>query len=273
MKILVFTGGLGNQIFEYAFYCFLKQKFPKTKFYGNYRSKTKEHFGLELTKWFVVSLPPERWWVLPVCALFYFYKKINPKSKYLDLNQSEYKNKEAIILFPFKFSKAYIPKHKGWIEWDIKEEDLTDANKTVLKQIRNSNSCFIHIRRGDYLSPQYKSLFSNCCTIEYYSEAIRRIYLKCPETRFFCFSDDITWAQTNIKLKKNTIFVTWNTGVNSPIDMYLMSQCKNGIIANSTFSYWGALLGTKKNYIIYPRKWWNSKQGNPNIFFENWLPL
>ena len=89
-----------------------------------------------------------------------------------------------------------------------------------------------------------------------------------------CIRDsDITWAHTNIKLKKDTIFVTWNTGAKSLIDMYLMSQCKNGIIANSTFSYWGALLGTKKKYIIYPRKWWNSKQGNPNIFLENWLPL
>ena len=136
MKILVFTGGLGNQIFGYAFYCFLKQQFPKTNFYDNYRSKTKEHFGLEINKWFNVCLPPERWWVLPICALFYLYKIINPKSKYLDLNQSEYKNKEAIILFPFKFSKTYIPKHKGWIEWNIKEEDLTDANKMVLKQDR-----------------------------------------------------------------------------------------------------------------------------------------
>ena len=61
MRILVFTGGLGNQMFEYAFYKHLKSCFPKESFYEHYGVKLKEHYGLEINKWFDVTLPPEKW--------------------------------------------------------------------------------------------------------------------------------------------------------------------------------------------------------------------
>lgn len=68
-----------------------------------------------------------------------------------------------------------------------------------------------------------------------------------PSVKFICFSDDIGWVKQNLELGKDAVFVDWNNGTDSPLDMYLMSQCKYGIIANSTFSYWGARLGIKKS--------------------------
>ena len=112
MKILVFTGGLGNQIFEYAFYLHLKKYFPKDKIYGHYGKKLQEHYGLELNKWFDVELPKEKWWVLPVVGMFYFYKQIFPKSKLLDLHQRQWINKKAIVYFPFKFKGTIC--RKSW---------------------------------------------------------------------------------------------------------------------------------------------------------------
>ena len=273
MRILVYTGGLGNQIFEYAFTQYLRKQFPGENIYGNYGSKTKEHYGLELDKWFNVDLPPERWWVLPVIGLFYLYKQLFPKSKLLDLNQFDWINHEAIVFFPFKFNKEYIPKNRKWLTWKIEESKLNDDNKKALETIRTSNSCFIHVRRGDYLSPQYKDLFEGCCTIEYYEKAIAYVKKHTSDVRFICFSDDMEWVKKNLHLDDNTLFVNWNIGANSPLDMYLMSQCKNGIIANSTFSYWGGQLGNNKETIIYPLKWWNSDKGNPNIFPYNWIGL
>lgn len=273
MKILVFTGGLGNQIFEYAFYLHLKKIFPKQHFYGHYGKKLTEHYGLEINRWFEVELPKEKWWTFPVVVLFYFYKQCFPKSKHLDLNQKIWQNKDATVFYPFKFNKAYIPQNRGWLKWNVDETQLSEQNKQALSIIRNDNVCFIHIRRGDYLSPTYKDLFDGCCSIEYYKAAIQRMKDLVPSVKFMCFSDDIEWVKQNLELGNDAVFVDWNKGTDSPLDMYLMSQCRYGIIANSTFSYWGARLGIKKDIIMCPQKWWNDNAGNPNIFPEGWISL
>lgn len=271
MKIFVFTGGFGNQIFEYAFYLHLKKVFPNEHFYGLYGKKLSEHYGLEIDKWFHINLPPQPWWVLPVIGIFYLYKQCFPNSKWLDLNQSDWIHPKAKVFFPFKFTKKFVPMENGWLQWKIDEATLSDENKAVLSEIRRTDSCFVHIRRGDYLSPGYKFLFENCCTIEYYKKALALMKQKYPNIRFICFSDDISWVRGNLNFDNDVLFVDWNNGKNSPLDMYLMSQCKNAIIANSTFSYWGVRLGVEKELVIYPKRWWNSKNGSPNIFMDEWV--
>lgn len=273
MKILVFTGGLGNQIFEYAFYLHLKRNFPNEYFYGLYGKKLAEHHGLELDKWFYVSLPPQPWWVLPVTGCFYLYKQCIPDSQLLDLDQLEWIHPKAKVFFPFKFNKKYIPSEKEWLRWKIDEVTLSDVNKDVLSEIRKTNSCFVHIRRGDYLAPAYKNLFEECCTLEYYREAVALMKQKYPDVRFICFSDDMAWVRNELKLGNDVLYVDWNIGKNSPLDMYIMSQCKCAIIANSTFSYWGARLGAYKESVVYPQKWWNNEKGNPDIFMEDWVGI
>lgn len=273
MRILVFTGGLGNQIFEYAFYYHLKSVFKGESFYGNYGNKTKEHYGLEINKWFHVSLPPEKWWTNAILGVLYLFKKLQPKSGMFDLNQMEWKNKNARVYFPFKFNKAYVPTNNNWLRWRVDEKKLSPQNHDALDFIRNHKVCFIHVRRGDYLAARYKDLFEGCCTREYYSNAIRYMVSHVQNVRFVCFSDDIEWVRNELPVGENTLFVSWNTGTDSPLDMYLMSQCSYGIIANSTFSYWGARLGIEKDIVICPKRWWNSEVGNPQIFPENWIEL
>lgn len=271
MKILVFTGGLGNQIFEYAFYLYLKKVFPNEHFYGLYGKKLSEHYGLELDKWFQVNLPTQPWWVLPVTGIFYIYKQCFPNSQCLDLNQLDLIHPKAMVFFPFKFNKKFVPSESNWLQWEIDEATLSDDNKGILSEIRQTNSCFIHIRRGDYLHPAYKSLFENCCTLEYYQGALVLMKKKHPDVKLICFSDDMTWVRDNMDMGTDALYVDWNTDKDSPLDMYLMSQCKNAIIANSTFSYWGARLGVKKECVIYPHRWWNKETGNPDIFMDEWV--
>lgn len=269
MKILVFSGGLGNQIFEYAFYCWLKEKYPKQLFYGIYnRKKLSEHNGLEINKWFNVKMPPTCLKVKILTAVMYIYKQIYPKTKLLDLNQRKCINYNAWIYYAFKLSNKYIPK-ENWIRWKVNEKNLSEQNKKILDLIKNTESVFIHVRRGDYLSDTYKTRFEGTCPIEYYEKAIRDIEQKINNPHFFCFSDDIEWTKNNLTLS-NVEFVDWNIGINSPLDMYLMSQCKYAIIANSTFSFWGAMLGKQKEIVYYPTKWINSKDGNPQIFPVEW---
>ena len=274
MRILVFIGGLGNQIFGYAFCRYLKERFPGERFYGLYGRKLSEHYGLEIDKWFRTELPPQPWWVLPLTGLFYLYKKICPDSRWLDLSQSEWAHKDAVVLFPFKLDKKYVPERGDWLEWNVRDESLSLENRQVLSIVRSQECCFVHVRRGDYLSSSYSAVFEGCCTLDYYKNAIVEMKRRANgNLRFIFFSDDMPWVRENLAIDEGAIYVDWNTGADSPLDMYLMSQCPYGIIANSTFSYWGARLGREKKLVCYPAKWWNSPKGNPDIFPDGWIAV
>lgn len=121
---------------------------------------------------------------------------------------------------------------------------MSEKNQSLLKDIQNSNSVGVHIRRGDYMTKQNLVIFGNICTQKYYHDAIRIITEKVNDAVFYVFSDDISWVQTHLDIP-NAVYVNWNTGESSIYDMYLMSSCKYNIIANSTFSYWAARLNKK----------------------------
>lgn len=137
--------------------------------------------------------------------------------------------------------------------------------------MHSSNSVSIHIRRGDFLSPQYYEKLGDIATKYYYYNAIEYITNKINDPIFFVFSDDIEWVKLNLQIK-NAIYITWNTDKNSYKDMYLMTQCKANIIANSTFSYWGAYLNDNNPVVCYPKKWINSSDV-PDIFPYSWVGL
>lgn len=270
MKILIFGGGLGNQLFGYAFYCYIRDRFPKENIYGVYdKKRLSEHYGLEIDKWFNVELPPQKWYANVVVGGLYLLKKIFGYTSKIDLSRREYQNKDAIVYFAFKLNNQYIPNY-NFLEWKINENRLSLSNKIILNKIRENNAVFIHVRRGDFLSERYKKLFEGCCPIEYYQMAIQDVLEKVNQPHFFCFSDDIGWVKQHLDIP-NVEYVDWNKGEDSPLDMFLMSQCKYAIMANSTFSYWGALLGKKKKLIYYPKKWDNHPYGSPCIFYENWI--
>lgn len=270
MKILFFSGGLGNQIFEYAFYLYIRNRYPGQRIYGVYdKKKLGEHYGLEIDKWFDVQLPPPSKIANIITAILYGVKKTTGWTGWLDLNRRNCHNPDALCFNAFKLSNKYFPSpNRSWIKFRMDCTKLSTLNKEVLKRIEDSNSFFIHVRRGDYLSPTFKDRFEGCCPLSYYQSAIKDIVANEVNLIFFCFSDDIEWMKDNLDLP-NAEYIDWNTGTNSPIDMLLMSQCKGAVMANSTFSYWGAYIGREKK-VYYPEKWINSKDGNPEIFFEEW---
>ena len=133
---------------------------------------------------------------------------------------------------------------------------LTGLNLDVSQQIAKVNAVSLHIRRGDYLSNQSTNKVHGLLGIEYYEKAIQIISNKVSEPYFFVFSDDIAWARENLQLTNKVRFIDHNSGKSSYEDMRLMSLCKHHIIANSSFSWWGAWLGQNPNKIVlYPEKW------------------
>ncbi len=268
MKILIFSGGLGNQIFGYAFYTCLKKKYPGEKIYGIYSHKwMSEHYGLEINKYFDVKLPVSPLLIQVFTGLLYFLKKLGFCRNKISMGNRDF-DADTIVNNACKMRVDFIPKETGWIEF--KQPELSEQNQQVLELIRQRNSVFLHVRRGDYYSPQYIAKLGGTCPKEYYEKAIRKILEVEPEAEFFVFSDDIQWVKENLEIPAPT-YIDWNTGTNSYLDMYLMSQCSYAIIANSTFSFWGAMLGVKKKVVCYPTKWVNEPYTAPQIFPSDWV--
>lgn len=272
MKILVYGGGLGNQILGYAFAEYLRNKYPHQKVYGVYnKSYLNEHYGLEINRWFDVNLPPSKWYISGLTYALYIIKKLTGWQGLLDLNQNVIEKEDALIYFAQHADKQYIP-HGEWLKFKISNESLGERNFNILSEIMGCNSVFVHIRRGDYLSPKYKDRFEGCCTLDYYQKALEYINNHVENPRYFVFSNDIGWTKENISVD-NPTYIDWNTGENSPIDMFLMSHCKYAIIANSTFSYWGGMLGETKHIVTYPEKWINPPFSVGDLFPDDWIKL
>ena len=267
MKILVFTGGLGNQIFGYAFYLYLKENYPNERVYGIYsHKKMSEHYGLEIDKYFDVDLPPSPLLAKIITGLLFVGKKMRLTTKLVDMNTRTFDPK-TIVNTPCKTKLSFIPEGNEWIHF--KKLQLSNNNNHILQKIELTNSVFIHVRRGDYYSPTYIKKLGGTCPIDYYDKAIDYIKKHVGNIHCFVFSDDICWVKENLKIP-DPVYIDWNTGEKSFWDLYLMSHCKYAIIANSTFSYWGAVLGKSKSIVCYPKKWVNPPFVAPDIFPKEW---
>jgi hypothetical protein len=117
-------------------------------------------------------------------------------------------------------------------------------------------SVSLHIRRGDYVSSAVQLQVHGVCTLDYYGASASRIAEITKQPHFFVFSDDIGWAQQNLNLDYPVTYVTDNGPERDYEDLRLMRQCKHHIIANSSFSWWGAWLGSHPDKIVIaPLKW------------------
>lgn len=148
---------------------------------------------------------------------------------------------------------------------------LSSTLETLVERIREFPTASIHFRRGDYTSnPSAASIHGGICTPAYYSAAIDRLRHEIPGIRFAVFSDEPDWVRANRPDLAKEIFVEGNTGLNAHLDMRIMSLCDHHIIANSTFSWWGAWLGwNPQRRVIAPRRWFADGR-EADIHPEKW---
>jgi len=126
--------------------------------------------------------------------------------------------------------------------------------------IMNSNSVSLHVRRGDMVSDPEVMRVHGACDHEYYREAARRLASAVENPVFFVFSDDPAWCMENLETGHTMHFIDNNQDENSWLDMQLMRMCRHNIIANSSFSWWGAWLNTNpEKKVISPLRWFNHK--------------
>ncbi len=144
-------------------------------------------------------------------------------------------------------------------------------NRELAARIQSENSVSIHVRRGDYLV-QYADMFA-VLDRGYYEKAVHYIENHVTQPSYFIFSDDSTFVEKEFDWLSNKTIVINNKGDDSYCDMQLMSLCHHNIIANSTFSQWGALLNTNENHIvIYPAEYLK-QQDNELKTLPGWVRI
>lgn len=259
MNVLIFEGGLGNQMFQYAFYLGVKKKYGGVWLFDDTKSKN-HHNGFELDKIFGLCRP--KW--------FYHYairslRKLGLRKSVIKEQTDIYYNK----IQPIKKTLGYVAYEGFWqsekyfldVEKEVKKAFLFDpskynyASKILSEKIaaREHNYISLHVRRGDYMY----ELQRHVCDIGYYNRAIDYMREHIINPYFIIFSDDIQWCRSQFKDSNEILYVDWNQNTDSWQDMSLMSKCSHHIIANSSFSWWGAWLGENNDKIVICPKHWN----------------
>lgn len=283
--IVSFCGGLGNQMFQYVLYrLYLKSnKNVKADLLHYYKPNVRP-FGLQdvfgnivideccyetLTKY--QHMPP----YISEDESFVYYSEpdvMENVKKLFNPKIIESKIKCGYLKGYFQ-TREYAEIIKEDLLKDFTFTNINDAGlKKLVSQISVQNTVSVHIRRGDYLlSP---GIYGNICTMDYYKKALGFIESKVDNPIFIFFSNDMEWVKENFNINNSIyissdlfeVYMDW-------YDMYLMSICKHNIIANSSFSWWGAWLNNNSDkLVIAPKKWVNA-DSMYDICPESWIRI
>ena len=151
----------------------------------------------------------------------------------------------------------------------------TGENQKMAELISSRESVSLHVRRRDYVSDLQTSKVHGTCGLDYYARAITEICSMVDKPYFFVFSDDPEWSKANLYISHPVIFVDHNNAFTSYEDLRLMSRCRHHIIANSSFSWWGAWLNPGSDKIVIaPERWFNKEDiDTTDLLPESWIRL
>ena len=267
MIIVRIVGGLGNQMFQYAYAKSLQQKgfdvqidiskFKTYKLHGGYHLDTYK-IDLKKAGFFDTFL-----------SLIKLKKNVKEKSLLFD-DQLFHLSGNEFVKGYFQTEKYFSSIREILLKQFTIKTAVSDSTKEYSKEIhQHKNSCSLHIRRGDYITDKKANSVHGTCDLNYYAAAIKLINEKFENTHFFVFSDDIAWTKENLQLE-NATYIDHKTIPHE--DMFLMSLCKHNITANSSFSWWGAWLNQHKDKtVIAPKKWFVSQKNE--VASKNWIQL
>lgn len=148
-------------------------------------------------------------------------------------------------------------------------DNLDAANRAMLQHMQGTIAVSVHVRRGDYVTNPTTAAYHGTCSPEYYRQAVEHIARRCGPLTLFVFSDDQQWVRANLPFAHPTVHVDCNPPERGAWDMHLMKQCRHHVIANSSFSWWGAWLDPSADKIVVaPRRWFT----DPGIDTSDLVP-
>lgn len=298
MVIIQLAGGLGNQMFQYALYLQLKSLGREVKIddvtgfvEDEQRTPALSPFGI------VYERPSEEELRRMLDSSPMLWHRV--RRKLFGRNKKAYFEKEKLFIpnvltWDDIYLEGYWQTEKYFRQVEQKVREAYDTDKltaylrksgcwrmdgegrgrktaqTYLEEINNTCSVSLHVRRGDYLTPENQALFGDICTDTYYMEGIRQMRERYPGCRFFLFTNDKEWAARQFAEDGSkgagadgmVSDITWidlpGTGDNDYTEFVLMSRCKHHILANSSFSWWASYLNKNpEKTVLAPRHWLN----------------
>ncbi len=295
MVITELTGGLGNQLFQYAsskalalhqntelildISSFYREELPELevprafemKSFKGVTEKTiaaKDYETNEKYKVFKTSR---------IEKLLPRHKRKIYKEPHFHYDKNFFKSRKDVLLKGVWQSEKYFAKYQSQLRdiLQLKEETIINV-KSKGAELQNQNSVSIHVRRGDYLRLPIILEWHGVLDVEHYNNAIKLLKSKRDQPlKLYYFSDDPEWVEANLctiwpgeVISKNS----QNTGIE---EFYLMSQCKHNIIANSSFSWWAAWLNNHpEKIVIAPKNWFgNAPNDTKDLIPESWIKI
>jgi hypothetical protein len=294
MIVVKVFGGLGNQLFQYAFGRRLAIErntnlYLDTSFFNNnlHSDFTPRNFELNLfnVKYKIADdailkkFSHSKWNKLfnELLVKSPFIKSAN----YLREPHFHFFERSLVIgdnvyVNGYWQSEDYFSSVRNELLDDLKPlEQLSTESQLVADDINKNESVAIHIRRGDYISDKNNASIYHICSLAYYQKSIQVLNKKLKSPKYFIFSDDPDWVEQNLKINQPYYFINHNKGKNSYQDLVLMSKCKHNIIANSSFSWWGAWLNQHENKIVIaPEKWFkDTKKDTKDLICKSWIKI
>lgn len=273
-------GGLGNQIFQYACgYSLARNLNIELKLdVQAFQKYTLHNLSLQSLKINNQNATPreinklrKKWLIYPNHRNVFKERQFSYDPEFQNISH-------AVYLDGYWQSERYFQKYRNELIEILKpRKAVSEYTQKILQEINNTTSISMHIRRGDYVNNEITNSIHGTCDLSYYHNAQNFLLenIDKKNAKIFVFSDDIPWAKNSIKSKFPLYFVDGNDASRNYEDMYLMSSCNHNIIANSSFSWWGAWLNNNsKKIVIAPDRWFTSlTHDTKDLIPDNWIKL
>lgn len=300
MNIIRMSGGLGNQMFQYALYLKLKSMGKEVKFddINEYRSEDARPIMLAV---FGVEYPRATWGEITAFTDGSMEPLKRIRRKLFGRRAIEYEEKgfydERVLSFDSMYLRGSFQSEKYFedMEEEIRKvyhfreledmhlpRELYESTKHWLTEIRSAEAVGLHMYRGD--SRNNEELYDGICTEQYYAGAVRYIQERVPDAKFFIFSNEPKWVKNWVvslmksqiteemtredirNLEKRFVLVQANSEYTAYLDLFLMSKCKHNIISNSSFSWWAAWMNENKDKLVVSPNHWVNGVEDKNVY-------
>jgi hypothetical protein len=281
-KVIVkLKGGLGNQLFQYAIGKFVSLKFEMPLYFdlSSFNSDKLRTFSLNVfASEFGIYEPKmekKHWYNLLINAFYKTPTLLVEENFKFDPTVFE-RIKSDTMLDGYWQSEKYFESIRASILNEITIQSNSEAYLSFHKQIISANNAiFIHVRRGDYISNPETLKFHGVKGLDYYKTALTKLRSSFNTSSIFIFSDDIEYVKNNFTWIGDYAIIDGN--LKDYEELMLMSECKHAIIANSSFSWWGAwLIKNPNKLVIAPERWFEDEamhKQSQDIIPASWMKI
>lgn len=280
MLIIRLQGGLGNQMFQYAFGQYLTKNTAHDVRYDissfakdQLRSYALEAWQIELTTIDIETLPllPMRYGGKGVKNLWsakFPLRRVKEKQPY-SFQSRYFHTRDHSYLDGYWQNERYFEGMRDELVRKFRPaKPLSRKSTGIIEQVESSNSVALHVRRTDYLNlPEMQ-----VCDLSYYKQAVEKLLASQSGIELFVFTDDPSWCVENINFPYPTHLVLHNTEATAHEDLWLMSRCRHHIIPNSSFSWWAAWLKKDSDGEVFvPDRWFADPNfGGSETALQSW---